>query len=379
MIVMSLKVDNFYGLNNFKMNMSYPRKIINSKVKNEHLKGHSNFRYKKLNIIMGANASGKTTLGKMMMTIFNYIENGKANRFMNLITDTSKDAKFEIEFVTFSGDYMYNLFFLIPAYSKANDLESRFVSKVRRIDILKNDSYETCSRRLQEKGINLELKDVESLGWFFTYPLDSMSDNEKKIDLRLSDSEVFTIVFKNLLMTLDGALLDIVPLKELEGAYLIKSKYREIILQDGKILNEDMLSSGTKAGINIAEFLTRVILAENGFYYCDEKFSYIHSDLEKEILSIIIDRLGENEQVFFTSHNLELTRMPLPKHSFNFIRKRISDEDIHTDFICVGDILKKNTDSVKYAVDNDLFGVGPSLEHLNDLEDQVDIILARRG
>ena len=66
MVIMDVKFDNFYAFRNFHMNMAYPKKILHSYIENEFLEGYPNFRYKKVNIIMGANASGKTSLGKML-------------------------------------------------------------------------------------------------------------------------------------------------------------------------------------------------------------------------------------------------------------------------------------------------------------------------
>ena len=62
MIVMDLKLDNLCAFRNFHVNFSYPKKIVNSYIENEHLEGMSNFRYKKVNIIMGSNAIGYENL-----------------------------------------------------------------------------------------------------------------------------------------------------------------------------------------------------------------------------------------------------------------------------------------------------------------------------
>ena len=56
------------------MNLTYPKKIVGSSIEEEHLADRPNFRYKKVNIIMGANASGKTTFGRTLMKIFNFID-----------------------------------------------------------------------------------------------------------------------------------------------------------------------------------------------------------------------------------------------------------------------------------------------------------------
>ena len=53
MIIMDIKVDNIYAFKDFHINMSYPKKIVNSTIENEFLEERTNFRYKKVNIIMG--------------------------------------------------------------------------------------------------------------------------------------------------------------------------------------------------------------------------------------------------------------------------------------------------------------------------------------
>lgn len=69
MIIMDIKVDNIYAFKDFHINMSYPKKIVNSTIENEFLEERTNFRYKKVNIIMGTNATGKTTMGKLLQTV----------------------------------------------------------------------------------------------------------------------------------------------------------------------------------------------------------------------------------------------------------------------------------------------------------------------
>ncbi len=47
MIIMDLKINNFFAFKNFHINMSYPKKIVDSYIEGEFLKGRENFRYKK--------------------------------------------------------------------------------------------------------------------------------------------------------------------------------------------------------------------------------------------------------------------------------------------------------------------------------------------
>ncbi|MFR7832849.1 MAG: hypothetical protein ACLU3F_17115 [Blautia wexlerae] len=56
-----------------------------------------------------------------------------------------------------------------------------------------------------------------------------------------------------------------------------------------KLLNRDISSSGTAEGIDVAMFLAAMATRESSFYYCDEHFSYIQSDIEKRIFGIMMD------------------------------------------------------------------------------------------
>ena len=64
-----------------------------------------------------------------------------------------------------------------------------------------------------------------------------------------------------------------------------------------------------------------MIAKESTFYYCDEHFSYIQSDIEKRIFGIMLDRIGANEQLIFTTHNTDMLDLNLPKHSYMFLRR----------------------------------------------------------
>ena len=98
-ILMDIRADNLYAFKNFHMNMSYPKKIVNSYIPDENLEGRPNFRYKKINILMGANASGKTTIGKLMMAIFNFMDKKEFDRVVDVISKKEEKASFSIDFV----------------------------------------------------------------------------------------------------------------------------------------------------------------------------------------------------------------------------------------------------------------------------------------
>lgn len=79
------------------------------------------------------------------------------------------------------------------------------------------------------------------------------------------------------------------------------------------------------------------------------------------------EHLGRSGQLIFTMHNTDMLDFNLPKHCFAFFRKK--EEDGYN--VCVtyaSDILKRNTDSIRCAVENDVFSLLPDESLLDGLE-----------
>ena len=97
MIVLNVKIDNLYMFKDFEVNFTFPRKVSNSILKDETLKYAPKIRYKKVNIIMGSNASGKTTFGKLLCNFENFLCGGNGNKLINRFY-SDKKSNFEIIF-----------------------------------------------------------------------------------------------------------------------------------------------------------------------------------------------------------------------------------------------------------------------------------------
>lgn len=373
MIILDLKVDNYYSFNNFHVNFTYPKKIVGSNIKDEHLVGHSNFRYKKINIIMGSNASGKTTLGYMLRNIFNFIKRKNLSILLDSIADNKKKASFVIEMVC-SEDKMYRVRcdIELPPITEEEAFGDIDVDlHVTSLIIGSKDSYEVCKKKLDKlEDLNArtnyidELDKVDELYWLFEHP----DDVDRVISLPVKD-ELFPKILKNILITLDPAIHNVERIKNVKNAYVIRAGNRDIVIQDGDKFGTKLLSSGTKAGVEVATVLSSLIQGKNEFYYCDEKFSYISSDIEKAVLGVMIECIRPNEQLFFTTHNTEILEMDLPKHSFNFMKKDVTNRGNPIKCLSASDYLKRNTDSLKRAVENDLFSTAPSTDLIYEITD----------
>lgn len=367
MVVLDVRLNNIYAFKNFHLNLTYPKKIVGSLIKDEHLVDRPNFRYKKVNIIMGANASGKTTFGHALMYIFNFLNKKNYEKFAEVISDQNKEASFSLD-VAFPSHLFYRINCIVAPCEDGKYSADSFSLSIQKEKILVKDSYESCVKRIEatqytpDKDYLRELEKLEQLGWFFEYP----EDTNRILSLPDKD-EQFRRVLENILKVLDPSILAVDFSHEVEKTYIVRIPGSPVILQDGEKFVTNKLSSGTKAGVEIAQVVTSLLTGSYGFYYCDEKFSYIHSDAEKAILSLMIDCLKPNEQLFFTTHNTDILEMALPKHAYTFFRKAVEHDDCPITCIDAASVLKRNTDSLRNAVENDVFSSGPSLELIYDI------------
>ena len=94
--------------------------------------GSSEFSVQKLNILMGANASCKTSIGRMLLTILNFIAKKEYAPLAAYINEKGKDAKFEIQFVT--DDDFYRISSVIKCRNEGKNYSSADVLiKVNRL------------------------------------------------------------------------------------------------------------------------------------------------------------------------------------------------------------------------------------------------------
>lgn len=365
MVVLNVRLDNFYAFKNFEMNLTYPKKIVDSYIPDEHLENFPNFRYKKVNIIMGANASGKTTLGCMLRDIFNFLHRKNYSMIIDAINDRNREASFTIDLVC-KSDTLYRITCMVSPKPNKEYSTGDIKLEIRDETIRPKDSYESCLKRLNKapyypsKNYLDELDKMEGLAWLFEFPADTSTN--RILRFKTKDKR-FLPIMENILKALDPSIQKVERSRDVKDTYVIRLQNNEsVILQNETTFDTARLSSGTKAGVEIAMVVSALIQGLNGFYYCDEKFSYIHSDLEKAVLALMIDSILPNEQLFFTTHNTDILNMNLPKHAFTFLRKDLNDIEHPISCVSASSLLKRSSDSLKNAVENDLFSTSPALD-----------------
>ena len=313
---------------------------------------------------MGANATGKTSFGRALLIIFRSIKDAN-EAILRELGHTDTPARFQVDFV--NGGYTLHRF---AATVDGENVGIRYLSA----EIAEMDSYEMAVEKLIDRTDELggsfkELrKAVGPLEYRFAYP-------EIETSLRVADVEKQALLktLRAVIGTLDPTLTDITIARDLKDSFVIRRRGREIIIQEGRLLNRELLSSGTAEGIDVSVFLAAMLSHKSCFYYCDEHFSYIQSDIEKNIFGLMVERLGRNEQLIFTTHNTDMLDLNLPKHAFAFMRKEIDGGEYKVTVTFASEILKRNTDSVKCAMENDVFRSLPDASLLDELESEPEV------
>jgi len=369
MAVLKVKFDNILCFNNFEADFSYPKKLVNTTLENEYLKDYPNIRYRKLNIIVGANATGKTSLGKTIWKVFSFLLKKESKIITDLISDSKKDAYILMDCV-----YSEGLFFRVEIKAQT---KGDLLVKYQSLKMNANDSYESLLAKLDnsDNGFNsylVELNNVMMGGWNFLFPsiesgFDIINCHQEK-----SERKEFSSVLERVLKSFDISVDKVVPSKEIEDSYIVYFKNQSkppISITSGDKLSEiKVLSSGSKYAVNIANIIYAIKKHRNGFYFVDEQFSYVNGDLEIACLVTMVNLLDDGEQLFFTSHDTEILSLSFPNHSYNFMKKNEDENgNVVISMINAASLEKRNNVNIKNLYDNDFFGVSPNTDLILEL------------
>ena len=361
MVILNLKLDNIYSFNDFEINFTYKKKIVNNPIGEETLKGYPFFRYRKVNIITGANASGKTTLGEAIMAILNFISNRNINHILKAINLPEKPSSFVIDY--YVGDnFIRRIDFIANPNAKTED---DAVIKVYSVKLDKSDTYESYLKKLVDTEPSLELKDIcnTNVGWAFKFPFDT---DEVTYDFPEIYFDEYEEILNEIIISLDPAIEKVRKSNEVAKCFNVyfKNGMQPIPVENNRNTRDlPRLSSGTKYAFNLAYVYLAVKEKLNGFYYVDEQFSYINNEVEKAFVSLLSSLIDNDEQIIFTTHNTDVLDLNLPIHAYGFLKK---DNETIT-YINAATVEKKNNVSIKNDYDNDRFNVAPNLDKIYTL------------
>ncbi len=368
MAVLNVEFDNVLCFNNFEANFTYPKKLVKTTLESEYLRDYPNFRYRKLNVIVGSNATGKTSLGKILWKVFAFLYKKESEMILDLVSNTNKEAYILVDCVFPEGK-----FFRVEIKVLLN---KEILVKYQEVELESDDSYESVLSRLNTndsefRNYLVELEHVSMSGWNFKFPSIESGFDRISCFYEKEERNDFAKILYSILKTFDCSIKSVIPSKEVENSYIVsfKNDTKTIAITSGDKLSDiKTLSSGSKYAINIADAIYAIKKHKNGFYFIDEQFSYVDSDLEIACLTTMVNLLDDGEQLFFTSHDLEILSLPFPNHSFNFLKKVTKENgDVEIKLINAASLEKRNNVNIKNLYDNDYFDVSVDTTLITDL------------
>ena len=368
MPIMNIKLDNILSFHDFSINFSYPKRLSTSLVTNEYLEECTSFRYKKINIFIGTNACGKTSLMRCIWNILLFWNKQESHFILDLIHDDTRHANIEVDVV--EDNYLYRM--KIKASSIIDDKRKLEIA-YHKIKLTKGSSYETLKAELDEAEY-IFIDYVQGLqdfslksGWFVAMP--ATEELFDRIYILKKDSEYeqeYLDILYRVLSTLDPSIRYVKRSSDAEDAVVIDhASIGKIIVQNNMSMKDLIkLSSGTKYGFSIAYIIYSIKHQKHGIYLIDEQFSYVNTDIEKAFVSLMTSLLDKNEQIFLTTHNSEILEIGLPFHSYNFLKKEIVDDKTYITSYCASEIENRNNVNVKSILDNDIFNLASDVSKI---------------
>lgn len=384
MIFYEVNLDGLYNFKNFSIDFVFSRESIYSPIFQRHKK-YPNLKYKKFAILLGANASGKTTFGKALCFIQNFLF-GKDLSKTSLFDlfgafEVSRNNKISFGSTFSTDDHMYKFKIVLDE----NGIFSETWQRIK----LKNISYTKHKEELEGSKTIFSLSNIQVPGFnslFLNNPnyISYRDEITKSLGFvyNFSEDRVFidekigldTALFEKIVKSFDNSIVSVTDSIDVEGNKIIrfKSGHKEIVLADGTLANgaNSILSSGTKESILLSHLLYAIYMGYYHTIYIDEKLTHTHTEIEQQIIQIFISLIDRVDgQVFITSHNSDLLDLEIPNYNFILFKKN-KDGSI-TEVIEPEKFFKHQNRSLRRIVDEDVFSTSPILDNLIQLHDDL--------
>lgn len=387
MLITKFCFDNLYGFENFEVDLTYPRKLSFSTIEQESLTFAPAFKVKRLCIISGGNATGKTSIGRLLCAATNILcgRDGAILEYVK-IRDASKQATIQLEFVTTHNQKLNNVSLV---FHKSEQSVGLIRTQFQSVTITKSDSQLTSRTRLAKVPADCVAFDKNSdidlaknlmrkiftdeitasalTGWNYVF-----YDIEDSMEHMLRGGAMNTNQATKILKAFDPSIKSIELMREDNpNAYQIKFEQGgdALLVDMGKATNAlndpTRLSKGTFEGLGIVRFIEYMSTDKmSTTYFLDERMAHVHTELEKAMLNVMIQKLGLESQFFYTSHNTDLLELEIPIHSHLFLKRKVNGliEAVQPETI-----FKKNDRSLSNYVKNDVFGTCPDASLIDEI------------
>jgi hypothetical protein len=386
MLFTKLHATNLYCFDNIEVDFTFPKKPVINPIPFEFVEGKERFNVKRVCILSGANASGKTSFGRVLCGIQNFIARKNLSpELQEAVFNKTTPARIVAEFVTVHDHTLHRV--SISFQHKKASINSLMYGSVpikkgesavavrKKLDaVLSGEEIDGSSRISFDEDDNTSERDafnrldfLSSCGWNYLFSRIEDTQNTNLSDLNKN------VLFK-VLKTFDPSVEEVTEAKaradgKNERAVGFNITFSNgdgaVIDMKGNATNPDRFSKGTFEGIKVATFITGLLHDAAGgmTFFLDEKMAYSHSDVEVHVLDLMIRLLHKNSQLFYTTHNCDILDMNLPVHSFLFFRKAGSvTEVVHPERS-----FNKNDRSLLNAMRNDIFRISPDSSLLDGI------------
>ena len=390
MIILRIACDNLYMFKNFDLDFTYNRSIEHYLAYNDTLFSGSHIKVRKNFIVMGANSTGKTTFGKLLCLIVNYVCGRNLDESIFRLNDMrynkDKDAYFEVEFVLDKTAYLLKAVF--NKYGlKHEELSQKKIYKSYNISILRQRLYNSTPISVYDANVEKVNVGFSSFA-FFANRVSEVRKLSDKIGyiFRFSEFASNSVNYRQnididfiakLLPKIDTSVKQVTRVYSETGtpdsnSYKIVFKNGEtLLIANGDLLGcPKRLSHGTFEAINFITILNAIRSKGKRIIYIDEQLAHLHPELEAYFAYKSFIMKSPDMQVFFTTHNTELFELNLPMNSFIFFRRNEHGEN---EAIFPSDVLNKNDRSLRSYYENDRFGTLPDYTVMDQFfEEYVD-------
>lgn len=382
MIILKIACDNLYMFKNFEVDFTYNRQVNHLLAKNDRIFAGSKIKVRKNLIVMGANASGKTTFGRLLCLILSFIYGKTLDernlKLANTQYDKLNDASFEIEFVIGETACLlkavFHDFALQYEVLTCQKIYKSYDIKTLRKKLRTNEAISTYDADKSDIKAGLRsyafsiLKKAEierlrkDVGFWFRFSEDSTytTDYENNVDVEL---------ISKTLPKIDNSILSVERLydgKLPTNTYQIKFKNGDVLtVPDGDLRRCDKrLSHGTFESIDFILMLSSLKTEKLDTFYIDEFFAHTNPELEAYFIRNAFLLKSARSQIFFTTHNIQILALNAPANTYMFFRR---NSEGFNEVIYPADKINKNDRNLKGYYDNDYFGILPDYSALDSL------------
>lgn len=376
MIITSIYVDNLCSFKDTTLDLTLKRLSKNSLINYEYLEGRENFYFRRVCILSGVNASGKTSIGRVLALMQTLLLNpfGALEHLKKLITYKDRVAKCILEFAIPSTYNLHRIELSLHENDELCEFKHSYIyikptMSAYQARKLLDKQHDTASQ-WEDFTLNLaslksykEIQVANEYVYFIT---------NNQLDSILVSENVDKVLLENILTTFDSSIETVKESRDDDGSlngFTVHFYNKESVHigLNGEVSNQNRLSKGTYDAISLVFFFHSIRVGNKNkrttTFFLDERMAYTHTELEVSMLNLMIEHLGKNSQLFYTTHNYDVLDMNIPIYSHTLVIKN----NKYSYFIQPEKSFKKNDRRLLNYLKNNAFNNLPNTERIDEM------------